>query len=387
MKRVFITGTGLHTGFGNLVNTWKAICADRSALCGYKPPGAHHFPEILAAKAQHIDLEKYVPDRKMMKYMSMTSKLAVLAAGRALNQARLLENHPACRQMAMFVTTGMISFDLIDVSRAAATCKSPDGRLDYISLGTHGLKMCHPLMPFKMLHNMPLGLISILYGLKGENFINYPTAEQSGICLQTAWRGICLERFEIALVGGSVHGLGLMPLVELLRKKQLALNNQPIRAGWPVNDTSAFLVLESEESTAMRGVQPLAELKGAVLSVTNDLDIQPKLESWMNLFASKPPNAIVYTGALDGCDAQYYERAAANAWSPTVSDLISFDDHIGYGQSAALLSAVVLATDMLTHQKAPDWSRLPPPSRLLVVSKAPQQNLVSVRLDSVEASS
>jgi len=49
-----------------------------------------------------------------------------------------------------------------------------------------GLRRCHPLMPFKMLLNMPLGLVSIAFGLRGPNAILYPGPEQSAAAIDSA---------------------------------------------------------------------------------------------------------------------------------------------------------------------------------------------------------
>ena len=51
--------------------------------------GVFGLPEIPGASAASANPTAYLPDRKLMKYMSGTSKMAVVAAGRALDSAGL----------------------------------------------------------------------------------------------------------------------------------------------------------------------------------------------------------------------------------------------------------------------------------------------------------
>ena len=70
--------------------------------------------------------------------------------------------------------TGLIAFDFSTVSEPLAGALAADGTVDLEYVGNEGLRRLHPLLPFKMLLNMPLGLVSIVYKIRGENVILYP---------------------------------------------------------------------------------------------------------------------------------------------------------------------------------------------------------------------
>jgi hypothetical protein len=261
---VLVTGLGLHSAFGDLQESFQAISEDRTALTVQQLRGVDGLPEFLGAQAKPYSLAGLLKDRKLTKYMSETSSLAVLAAGRALENARLLDDRRRLKDTALMVATGQIAFDLSQVTNAMECCQKDDGQnvdqLDYEIMGTKGLRMCHPLMPFKMLLNMPLGLVSIAYGIQGENAIFYPGADQGAMALEFAFRGISAGRFERALVGASVKGLGLVPVLHLWRKKLLAFGPEELSQAYAPADLAAFMVLESSTSAKSRGIDGLAKI-------------------------------------------------------------------------------------------------------------------------------
>jgi 3-oxoacyl-[acyl-carrier-protein] synthase II len=189
---VVVTGLGLHGGFGDLDSTWQALSEGRSALVpSHRIADAPDLPLGCAVPAAKIDLSGYVADRKTTKYMSDTTAMAVLAAGRALEDAGLLDDQIACVGLALYMATSHIAFDLSQAVAALGETSETHLR----ELGQEGLRRCNPLLPFKLLLNMPLGLVSIVFGIRGPNFILYPGAEQGALALDAAVRGIRAGRF------------------------------------------------------------------------------------------------------------------------------------------------------------------------------------------------
>ncbi|HEX7599027.1 MAG TPA: beta-ketoacyl synthase N-terminal-like domain-containing protein, partial [Polyangia bacterium] len=228
--RIVITGLGVHTGHGDTAATWTALGQGRSALQPEYPwsrgwdeadrdssATPFTFP---AAPAPDPAPWEFLADRKSIKYMGLCTQMAVLAAGRALRDAGLADASTARERQdsALFVATGPIAFDLEQALKSIGA----EGATDLIALRQEGLRRCHPLLPFKMLLNMPLGLVSITFGIKGPNFILYPGADQGACALAHALRGLRQGRFSRALVGGSAHTLSLSPLLGLRRGQRLA---------------------------------------------------------------------------------------------------------------------------------------------------------------------
>jgi 3-oxoacyl-(acyl-carrier-protein) synthase len=272
--RALVTGVGVHSGLGDEHELRAALTRGASALRVHTLPEADGFPPFAAAPAAPGSPARFLADRKLQKYMSEVSRLATLAAGRALEAARLLEAPPLRGAMALFLATGPMAFDLDAVRPSLESCVSADGTVANELLG-EGLRRCHPLMPFKLLLNMPLGLTSIVFGIRGENGLYYPGASQAGLAFEAALRGLAAGRFERALVGAAVHGVSLLPVASLARLGRLAPSLERFAEGEGLApaDASAFLVLESEASAADRGVQPICTLEGAAsgLALAGDL--------------------------------------------------------------------------------------------------------------------
>ncbi len=385
MPRVFITGIGLQSGLGDLAQTWQALDDGRSAVTVYRPDGAD-FPEILGAPARAFDLSAYLPDRKMAKYMNQTTALTVAAAGMALEHAGL-RHDVCCREMALFISTGLIAFDLSRVTDAMRASITADRALDLKQMGEKGLPLCNPLMPFKMLLNMPLGLVSIVYGIGGENFILYPGADQGGLALETAVQGIQSGRFERALVGGGVQGLSLIPIATLARLGRVARVSQEGRSGWALADAAAFLVLESEQAAAERSARPMAEIGGVTIMGKDGQQSEELAELLRTMIPSHAPDGLLLTGSLDDADDRRMRCACDQAWPEQKLRLLSLDRQLGYAAAAAVPLTCALAANCLLGGTAQNWSGLGAARDMLVFAWAPEEIPVAVHLKRIGAHS
>jgi 3-oxoacyl-(acyl-carrier-protein) synthase len=208
-----------------------------------------------------------------------------------------------------------------------------------------------------MLLNMPLGMISIAFGIRGENAILYPGPDQAVVCLDMALRGIRAGRFLRALVGGITHGVSLLPVCTLRRLGRLASSleaAQPYRprhAGYAPADAAGFLVVESERSAAERGARPLAVLETAVTHQPIDSGsgarVRSLAASWRESADGVPPDLLVSTGTLDYEEDRDVLRALESAWPACSPPITSFDGLLGYQGAASVPSLVALSTQML----------------------------------------
>jgi 3-oxoacyl-[acyl-carrier-protein] synthase II len=359
-ERVVVTGVGMHTGHGDGDATWAAVNAHLSALTcehpwnqgwGEPAPGEASMPRgFPAAPAPDPAPIEFLADRKSIKYMGPCTQMAVLAAGRALRDARLLDEaaSSAREQAALLVATGPIAFD---VEQAVASV-GREAAVDLLGYGGEGLRRCHPLLPFKMLLNMPLGLVSIVFGIRGPNLILYPGADQGACAFSHALRGLRQGRFARALVGGSAHTLGLAPILSLRRESRLAASPdraQPFseqHAGWAPADQAAFMVLETEREASRRQVRPHAVLEEARVLGAGAADRLWRTSGWQS------PQVLFTTGALSAAEIDADRTRARAVWK-TPPKLASADGLLGVAPAASFCLASALACLSLGQGSVP----------------------------------
>jgi 3-oxoacyl-(acyl-carrier-protein) synthase len=356
--RIVVTGVGLHTGHGDTAATWAALGENRSALtCDHawrllgSEPGATAEPVFPAAPAPEPSPVEFLTDRKMVKYMGPCTQMAVLAAGRALRDAGLLGADAAAEREAMglFLATGPIAFD---VEQALASFDE-QGAADVLALRNDGLRRCHPLLPFKMLLNMPLGLVSIVFGIKGPNFILYPDAEQGACALAHALRALRRGRCTAALVGGSACSLGLAPIMNLHWAGRLASSvaeAQPFSAchqGWAPADQAAFLVLETEAHASHRGASAYASLDHVEV-----LGAGAEYHLWAAFTGLAASEVFFCTGSSIPTDLASQRQRLRARWTQSAT-LASADGLLGVAPAASFLLATALACLSLRQGRLP----------------------------------
>jgi hypothetical protein len=351
--RIAVTGVGLHSAHGGTQETWAALHQERSALSCEHPwnlppaPGEQGFPAAPAADPSPVE---FLSDRKAVKYMGPCTQMAVLAAGRALRHAGLLDEAaaPDREATALFMATGPIAFDVEHALSSFGGQIDADLRaLRYEALGR-----CHPLLPFKMLLNMPLGLVSITFGIKGPNFILYPGADQGAFAMAHALRGLRAGRFVRVLVGGSACSLGLSPIMQLRRAGRLAASLEeaqpfsPRHAGWAPADQAAFLVLETQAEAARRGRSALAYLEEAAVLGPDSVE-----HLWQGMAPVPAPDVLLCTG-LASASEMAAERERARRWAkPPV--LACADGLLGVAPAASFVLASALACLALSRGSLP----------------------------------
>jgi 3-oxoacyl-(acyl-carrier-protein) synthase len=388
LPRIVVTGVGLHTGHGDAQATWSALEEGRTALVdkhawseGWSNDGGS-FP---VAPAPDPAPTEFLADRKAIKYMGPCTQMAVLAAGRALRDAGLVEAAAAADRQAtaLYVATGPIAFDIEQALQAIGK----GGAVDLLAFKQEGLRRCHPLLPFKLLLNMPLGLVSITFGIRGHNAIFYPGAEQGGSALSHAVRGLRQGRFVRALVGGSAQTLSLAPLLGLQREGRLATaieNAQPFsaqHAGWAPADQAAFLVLETEAEARRRERAPYAFLEDVIV-----LGAESARQAWQAA-GELAPDALMVTGTTSAPKMAEERARAAALWAPAPV-LASVDGWLGVAPAASWLLALALACHALRERKLPAPScqeETPTNLRRILISFHDHQTSAAVVVSAPEA--
>jgi len=378
---VAITGVGLHTAFGDTAATMTALCEGRSGVRSYELEGAPGFGLFAAAPAPTPRPAEFLTDKKLVKYMSPATAMAVTAAGRALDDAGLRADAVHRAPMGLYVAAGLIAFDVAAVRDTLLAAKSDDGTLNLPRLGREGFKLCHPLMPFKLLTNMPLGLTSIGLELRGTNFITYPDAGQAGVCLETAARNIANGRLAGALAGGTAEWLSLMPLTTLARRDRLAKTPDAARtfvrghAGWAPANGASFVALETAAQAKARGAPIQATLErvhAGYCPDAGDRDARrhARRHAWQMALGAAAPDLVLSSGNLDDDDDAAEQSDARRAFGERCC-VTSLDGLLGFADAAAPLAAVGVAARLLC-----DRATLPEHAK--AATKSPRTILVSV---------
>jgi len=349
---VVVTGIGVHSALGDGPATLHALAAQPTALALRTPEDAPGFPPLPAAPAADALDPEALPDPKLLKYMSPVTRLAVLAAGRALADAGLAAAPDLRARTGLMLATGLIAFDVGGVRRAIDASLGPAGQLDMERLGRAGLRRCNPLMPFRMLLNMPLGMVSIVHGLRGSNLILYPDALQAVACFEAAARALRHGRAERVLVGGATQGVSLLPLGTWRRAGWIAATPtaaQPFaaaHAGWGVGDGAAFVLLERADAARARRARVRARFVGAALRGPG-APPPPAAPAalWRALGRDAAPDLALCCGLLEGAA----DRAEAAGWAEglgaPVPPLASCDGALGQLSAAGPAMALALALE------------------------------------------
>lgn len=222
------------------------VSADvRSCLTGAAEP----WPGmILSHDCQPLE---YLPSRKALKFMSKQDRLAVAAAGRALQSASLTT--PAgCAGAGVFLCVGYLPFEQAEAESLCANSVR-DGRFSMEAFTTEAYRSINPIRAFTCLPNMPAHHLAASFGIQGEYFITYPGTPQFYLALQEAWHRLQDHSISLALAGGIADQTNFLTALQYTK--------QNYGRTVYLADAAAFLVLEREADIRRRGQVPLCRLE------------------------------------------------------------------------------------------------------------------------------
>ena len=235
---------------------------------------------------------EFLRHRKTLKFMSKQDRLAVKAAGKALNDSSP-DKEDRKEGCGLFITVGYIPFHREDAHNICAHAQQ-EGRFSMEMFSTEAFDKINPILAFSCLPNMPAHHLSANFDLQGEYFITYPGAPQFYQALEEAVA--CLQEGDMswALAGGVADQCNF--LVENHFEKQCP--EKAVRAA----DAAAFVVLERETHAVGRGKKPRARLVSLELNhlpetteavnKRNGLDLGPVDLPMRLLLAAQESDAI-----------------------------------------------------------------------------------------------
>lgn len=123
------------------------------------------------AAGEDIPVQRFIRNRKLVKYFNRESAAALVAS------VRLLGNSDFARDMPFYYETGIMEHENLGLDAIAAASVDAQGAFSQQAFAENGTKAVHPLTQFKALYNMPLSFVSIEHGLTGENAVIYASAQ------------------------------------------------------------------------------------------------------------------------------------------------------------------------------------------------------------------
>ena len=197
-----------------------------------------------SAGPEPVDARPWLKSRKSAKFMGLQDRLAVVAAGRALESAGLA-GVPLGERTGLYLAVGHIPFEKEDLD-AILGASVVEGRLSMRAFSTAGFDSVSPLLTFRCLPNMPAYHVSANFDVQGPYFVTYPGAGQLYLALEEAVSALGEGRADIALVGGVAHQRNHLVTHHFRRLL-------PPVPGADLEDAAGLLVLETEAHAAGRG--------------------------------------------------------------------------------------------------------------------------------------
>ncbi len=183
--------------------------------------------------------------RKSRKFMGIQDDLAVVAAGRALQQAGL--GASLGERAGLYAAIGFIPFDQAEIDRVVAASIDDDGRFSMKLFSSQGIARAHPLLTFRCLPNMPAYHVSVNFDVQGPYVVTYPGPGQLHQAIEEAASALERGEIDVALVVAVAHQRNF------LVTHHFARIDVPVAAE-RLRDAGTCLVLETAAHARARGV-------------------------------------------------------------------------------------------------------------------------------------
>lgn len=311
LKRVVITGMGAITPLGNSVNEfWKNIVAGKSGIDFITKFDTGHFKTKFAAEVKEFTSSLYFEKNEARKY-DLFTQYAVAAADEAITHAQ-------------------INFDTLNRNKIGVIWGSGNGGIQTFQdqliefAKGNGQPRFNPYFIPKIIADIPSGVISIRYGLRGLNFSTISACASSTTAIIDAFNYIRLGKADMIIVGGSEAAINESGIGGFNASKALSTQNENPKAasrpfdikrdGFVMGEGGAAMVVESLDAAMARGANIIAEIAGGGMAADA-----------YHLTGTHPDGEGAYLGMLDalndaGIDAGKIDYINAHATSTKLGD-------------------------------------------------------------------
>ncbi len=352
MRDVVVTGIGLVSSAG------EGTEAHLAALSGNAAPrvDAETFAPYPVHPVVALDWDRQIAKKSDQRQMEAWQKLGCYAAGLALDAAGAKEDAALKNRMHLIVAAGggerdyAVDGQILTGLRQAA---DPGVFLNERLMGD-----LRPTLFLAQLSNLLAGNISIVHGVTGASR-TFMGEESSGVdAIRIAHGRIASGQNDIFLVGGAYNAE--RPDVLLIYEMGGFLWKHPYRpvrerapegGGMILGSGACFLVLESREHAASRGVEPLAAIAGVASdrSRREPGSVGRALRAQADRLGARPD--VVLSGATGVKGITEDEQAALAALAPDAA-IHATGDLVGHTMEAQAPIGVALAAALIAGNKA-----------------------------------
>ena len=352
MRDVVITGIGLVSSAG------EGLEAHLAALSSGRAPNTNleTFQPFPIHPATPLEWDRQIPKKSDQRQMEPWQKLGCYAAGLALDAAGAKDDAALKGRMQLIVSAGggerdyAVDGQILTGLRAA---ENPGVFLNQRLMGD-----LRPTLFLAQLSNLLAGNIAIVHGVTGASR-TFMGEESSGVdAIRIARERIASGQDDIFLVGGAYNAerpdvLLIYEMGGFLWKKPYApVWDRPSEGGGMILGSGAcFLVLESREHAASRGVKPLAAIAGVASdrSRRRPGSLEQSLHKLAGQLGAKPDAVISGATGIGGITEE--ERAALRDIAPGAA-VHATGDLVGHTMEAQAPAGVALAAGLLARGDA-----------------------------------
>lgn len=258
-RRVAITGVGLISPVGNdVASAWRALLSGESGAGPITQFDASRFPVRFACEVKDFDPLKYM-DRKEAKRSDIFTQYSLAASVEAMTDACLTSGTPFDRNMAgVILGSGIGGLKIFEKQHDV-----------YREMGETKIS---PFFIPMFIPNIPAGIVSMRFGLKGPNYATVSACSTSAHALGDAYRTIQYGDADIILAGGTEATVTPMAIGGFANMKALSERNddpkgasrpfEKDRDGFVMGEGAGMVVLEELEHAKRRGARIYAEMVG-----------------------------------------------------------------------------------------------------------------------------
>jgi 3-oxoacyl-[acyl-carrier-protein] synthase II len=354
MRDVVITGIGLVSSAG------EGLEAHLTALASGGAPNtdAVTFEPFPVHPATALEWDRQIPKKSDQRQMEPWQKLGCYAAGLALDAAGAKEDAALKSRMQLIVSAGGGERDYAvdgQILTGLRNAENPGVFLNERLMGD-----LRPTLFLAQLSNLLAGNISIVHGVTGASR-TFMGEESSGVdALRIARERIASGQDDIFLVGGAYNAerADVLLIYEmggfLWKKPYASVWERPAdRGGMILGSGACFMVLESREHAASRGVKPLASIAGIASDRSRRKagSIEGALHALSRQLNAKPD--VVISGATGIKGITDEEQAALKDIAPGAA-IHATGDLVGHTMEAQAPTGVALAAGLIAQGKASD---------------------------------
>lgn len=272
-RRVVISGLGVISSLGQSVSQfWESLLEGCSGIDYIQSFDASVLPTRIAGEVRNFRAEDYVEKRKSIKVMGRHIQLAVAAAKRAVEDARLVDGSVDATRLGVSIGTGMLHADLQELQGIILASLDEAGQFSYELLGSEGTQHTFPLWLLKYIPNMTASHISIFHNAQGPSNTITTLCTSAAHALGEAFWIIRRSDADCMIAGGADARLNPLSMVKYVRLGLLTTDNDPPqRASRPfdvtargivIGEGAGILILEELEHARRRGAPIYAEITG-----------------------------------------------------------------------------------------------------------------------------